>query len=163
MYFFFKKIESEQRTSEDPDQLSDIIGQMDKYADIEQEFDEHFQQSLQNNTFDINNHDAYRKLLRWIDDDDHHESEQNISDDVEMMESEEFTIPIDPICRTEINIPIRNKQCGHLYDKENLFNLFRNNRFVIIVEKNDLLKKNISYSHIFPEQYNQMSGFRLFE
>lgn len=122
---------------------------MDKYADIEQEFDEHFQQSLQNNTFDINNHDAYRKLLRWIDDDDHHESEQNISDDVEMMESEEFTIPIDPICRTEINIPIRNKQCGHLYDKENLFNLFRNNRFVIIVEKNDLLKKKISLILIY--------------
>lgn len=122
---------------------------MDKYADIEQEFDEHFQQSLQNNTFDINNHDAYRKLLRWIDDDDHHESEQNISDDVEMMESEEFTIPIDPICRTEINIPIRNKQCGHLYDKENLFNLFTNNRFVNIVEKNDLLKKKyLLFSYI---------------
>lgn len=76
-------------------------------------------------------------MLRWFEDDDRNKSQQSNVDngDIEMMESEEFSIPIDPICRTEINIPIRNKQCGHLYDKESLFNLFRNNRFVFCKKK----------------------------
>ncbi|OTF83348.1 Zinc-finger of the MIZ type domain containing protein [Euroglyphus maynei] len=114
---------------ENSDQQANSIEVLDKYHDFDKIFDEKFQQSIQSNTIDYNNHDGYRKLLRWFEDDDRNKSQQSNVDngDIEMMESEEFSIPIDPICRTEINIPIRNKQCGHLYDKESLFNLFRNN------------------------------------
>lgn len=126
---FFQKIDADEEIN---DQSSNIFEKIDKYRDIGKLFDEHLQQSLQANLVDYKNHNGYRKLLRLVEDDDRHESQQNTSGDIEMMESEEFSIPIDPICRTLINIPVRNKRCGHLYDQENLFNLFRKNRFVII-------------------------------
>lgn len=99
---------------EDLEKAEELIGQ----TEIETIFEKIYDNLKKNSTLNINENQDYKNFLEYI-------GEAN--EDLEMLE-QEFTIPIDPITRTEINIPVRNKKCNHLYDKENFLKLFAQTR-----------------------------------
>lgn len=99
-------------------------------ANLEEKYEEVMSQLKELDNFDPTEDKQFKDLLNLLD--------ENVNagenEDFEMLETE-FTIPIDPFSKQEVVVPIRNKTCGHLYDKDSFFNRFESlprNRFVSV-------------------------------
>lgn len=99
-------------------------------ANLEEKYEEVMNQLKELDNFDPTENKQFKDLLNLL-------AENNSAgenEDFEMLETE-FTIPIDPFSKKEVVIPVRNKTCGHIYDKDSFSNMFESrprNRFVLV-------------------------------
>ena len=88
-------------------------------ADLDKRYKDVMTQLEESDDFDPTEDKQFKDLLNLLT-----EENNNFDDnDIEMLETE-FTIPIDPFSKKAVVIPVRNKTCGHLYDKESFFSMF---------------------------------------
>jgi len=99
-------------------------------VNLNEKFNQILEDMKQRNTYDPSEDNSYKNLTKLLDDD----SNQNGNEDIEMLQTD-FVIPTDPFSKMEIINPVRNKNCQHLYDKEQFFKVFESrprNRFASI-------------------------------
>lgn len=123
--FSFQAVGLSQSVSDD----QDIEGMLEA-ANLEEKLEEVMNQLKASDNFNPTEDKQYKDLLNLLSE----SSNTGENEDFEMLETE-FTIPIDPFSKKEVVIPVRNKTCGHLYDKESFTNMFDarpRNRFVSV-------------------------------
>jgi len=84
-------------------------------------FDEKLQQTSAQRDTNHEDDDNYKKLMEVLNE-FNADSMDNGSDDEDMIisDTQQNQIPIDPFSKQEISRPVKNKKCGHIYDREQL-------------------------------------------
>ena len=106
--------------------MEQSIEDMIESANLSEKFNEVLNDLKRANSYDPLNDGQYKNLVHLLGDD-----QQESNEDVEMLQTD-FVIPNDPFSRMEIVNPVRNKNCNHLYDKEQFLKIFETrprNRF----------------------------------
>ena len=115
-----------------PDTLEQSIEEFVDSADIEKRLSDTLSRFQAESKYEPLQDEGYKTLLSLTKNDDEAAGENG---EIEMMETE-FFIPIDPFSRKPIVIPVKNKNCGHLYDKDQFYTIFESrnrNRFVVVI------------------------------
>jgi len=85
---------------------------------ISEIFDENMADIVAKDETKVEDNDNYKKLLEVFKEFGS-EAEEN-DDELMTLDTESDRIPIDPISKKEIENPVKNKTCGHIYDGEQL-------------------------------------------
>ena len=80
-------------------------------------FEEELDKLEQNSQLPMEQHENFIKLMNMTGNQQNDNRAQNDDDELETIEEQTDEIPIDPFTKHEINIPVRNKTCKHIYDQ----------------------------------------------
>ena len=125
-----KYVEETQKHHNDMESLKSLktlLGKMDPsdWPDIDEEFNKIQQETNNNNKANVEDH-RWMKEIKSIFDDNDGDEDSNVldcDDDLAMTQADVNTIC--PISRVEMKKPVKNPDCGHVYDKASVEALFR--------------------------------------
>jgi len=93
------------------------------WPDVEQEFKRLQEENNNNNNFDAADHKWTKEFVKIFEDADEDSEDLGGDDELSMTQVEVNTVC--PITRTEMRRPVKNLNCGHVYDKGSIDELLK--------------------------------------